>query len=258
MILNFLTVSLLAASPVPVGNPGEWATSLDYPIESLQKEQEGTVKFKLVIENTGIPRECTILQSSGHIPLDNRTCEVLMARARFAPAGNEGYGDTANYENQIRWSLPQGDFDLNMLKGKAPGFCGFGMSLSDPATTKFMVVQDQTLADHGRILIAISNDSWPIRDKEKIAEAIKVSSPRYSFWNNATAIENGFLLFMDATHVRKFINSYPVTAAIYRGDARIGSVSLLGLQKEYGKFVACTNARKANQSVIVTNSRPAG
>jgi protein TonB len=58
----------------------------DYPPEALKNQWEGDVVADLTIDPDGHVAKCTIARSSGHDVLDEKTCEVLKARARFTPA----------------------------------------------------------------------------------------------------------------------------------------------------------------------------
>jgi TonB family protein len=60
---------------------------LAYTPHALRHEQEGRVTVQLLIGRDGVPRDCRILMSSGHAPLDRNTCETL-SLARFAPPLN--------------------------------------------------------------------------------------------------------------------------------------------------------------------------
>jgi protein TonB len=63
----------------------------DYPPEALSNHWEGDVVVDLMIDREGHVSKCIIFQSSGHEALDEKTCDVLKGRARFAPAqGSNG------------------------------------------------------------------------------------------------------------------------------------------------------------------------
>ncbi len=93
----------------PTTNPGTWVTSDDYPARAMREEREGTTGFRLSYDDSGLPKTCEIVSSSGHADLDTMTCDLTMSRARFQPgkdrAGNPMGG---TYSNRIRWSIPAG------------------------------------------------------------------------------------------------------------------------------------------------------
>jgi TonB family protein len=98
----FLVAALSALVGVPLGNPGEWVSTDDYPQIALQQELQGTVGFKLTIAKDGVPQACDIEQSSGHAVLDETTCKLLVQRARFAPDNA-----ASSYRSRVSWRIPQ-------------------------------------------------------------------------------------------------------------------------------------------------------
>lgn len=229
-----------AASPIPTGNPGEWATTIDYPPAAMFNRQEGIVAFKLVVNNDGTPSQCTIVESSGHPVLDTKTCELMMDRARFAAAGDEGYTVKNTYQNRVSWNLPPIDFDLNALSSKTDGFCGFGLSLNGPGPTKISLVQDRNLFNRNRVLVAILNDAWAITRSDKIADTVRVVAEKRSFWNQPQAIDSGFLLAMDPVHTKSFAESNPQAALIYKGKIKIGQIDMRDFRAKYREFENCS------------------
>jgi protein TonB len=92
----------------PKGNPGNWATTNDYPSRALREEREGTTGFRVTIGTDGRVTDCQITSSSGHADLDAATCENVRRRARFNPAKDgEGNPTTGTYSNRIRWVIPK-------------------------------------------------------------------------------------------------------------------------------------------------------
>src|SRR5205809_4750429 len=57
----------------------------DYPAEAVRNHWEGTVVADLTISVKGLPTACRIVKSSGHKVLDDKTCELLITRAKFLP-----------------------------------------------------------------------------------------------------------------------------------------------------------------------------
>jgi TonB family protein len=72
--------------PIPSGNPGNWATTMDYPARALAEQREGTAKFRVDVDATGKVTACQITGSSGHTDLD-------------AIAGN--------WASSVRWVIPE-------------------------------------------------------------------------------------------------------------------------------------------------------
>ena len=58
----------------------------DYPGGAAARGAQGSVDVRLGIGTDGLVRSCTVVHSSGHADLDERTCKVLRERARYQPA----------------------------------------------------------------------------------------------------------------------------------------------------------------------------
>jgi protein TonB len=92
----------------PKGNPGNWATTNDYPARALREEREGTTGFRVTVGPDGRVVDCQVTSSSGHADLDAATCENVRRRARFTPATDgEGNPTTGTYSNRVRWVIPK-------------------------------------------------------------------------------------------------------------------------------------------------------
>lgn len=98
------------SGPAPLGNPGLWIQPNDYPGISMQNHEEGTVGFRLTISPSGLVANCEVTVGSEFPALDEATCRLVSARARFKPATDatgkpvEGY-----YSSRVRWKLPEGN-----------------------------------------------------------------------------------------------------------------------------------------------------
>lgn len=92
---------------VPKGNPGNWATTNDYPSRALREEREGTTGFRVTVGPDGRVTDCQITSSSGHPDLDEATCSNVRRRARFTPALSGGQPTTGSYSNRVRWVIPK-------------------------------------------------------------------------------------------------------------------------------------------------------
>ena len=57
-------------SAQPKGNPGNWATTNDYPTRALREEREGTTSFRVTVGPDGRVTSCDITGSSGSDDLD--------------------------------------------------------------------------------------------------------------------------------------------------------------------------------------------
>lgn len=93
--------------PTPSGSPQSWVLNDDYPKAALRARMEGTTGFALQIDAEGRVTGCTVTSSSGHALLDDTTCSLLTARARFTPAENaQGVKIASEWRSRFRWELP--------------------------------------------------------------------------------------------------------------------------------------------------------
>ncbi len=92
----------------PKGNPGNWATTNDYPSRALREEREGTTGFRLTIGPDGKVLDCVVTRSSGSSDLDEAACSNIRRRARFDPAKDgDGNPTTGSYASSVRWVIPK-------------------------------------------------------------------------------------------------------------------------------------------------------
>lgn len=92
----------------PKGNPGNWATTNDYPSRALREEREGTTGFRVSVGADGRVTSCSVTSSSGSPDLDEATCSNVTRRARFTPATDgEGNPTTGSYSSRVRWVIPK-------------------------------------------------------------------------------------------------------------------------------------------------------
>ena len=101
-------IQTVTTPPPPKGNPGNWATTNDYPTRALREEREGTTGFRVTVTPEGRVGSCEITSSSGSPDLDEAACSNITRRARFAPATDgEGNPTTGSYSSRVRWVIPK-------------------------------------------------------------------------------------------------------------------------------------------------------
>jgi len=92
----------------PVGNPGEWFSTDNYPPDAIRKGEEGRVVYFVNIDTSGTPTACYILTSSGSSSLDSGTCAVVMAKGHFKPAHDAaGKAVASTWSSAVRWEIPE-------------------------------------------------------------------------------------------------------------------------------------------------------
>jgi hypothetical protein len=95
--------------PRPIGNPGTWIVSDDYPFWSLVSGQQGLSQTVMSVDSAGRVASCSIAASSGSWWLDGTACRTLVARARFEP-GRDSRGCPIPFQvpQRVRWVIPRG------------------------------------------------------------------------------------------------------------------------------------------------------
>jgi TonB family protein len=105
----------------PIGEPSSWISNSDYPPAALAAMQQGTVGFRLTYGPDGVGKKCEVISSSGYPLLDDKTCSLMLSRARFE-AGVDESGEKLGgiYTSRLHWNIPKTEiFDLE--KHPVPG-----------------------------------------------------------------------------------------------------------------------------------------
>lgn len=118
MASKMLILALVLGAAIPAGamaqaQQGEaqdWQLLFKgYPPDALARGEQGTVGFKLRLDQDGNPTSCEVTQSSGFASLDSQTCRLILDHAEFKgvrdTAGNKV---SAQYVGAVNWKLPNG------------------------------------------------------------------------------------------------------------------------------------------------------
>jgi hypothetical protein len=90
----------------PKGDLGGVISADDYPRTAHREDQQGTANFIILIDEKGMPRDCTLIGTSGSAVLDSRSCGLIMQRARFTPALDpSGKPVRSSWKQAITWRL---------------------------------------------------------------------------------------------------------------------------------------------------------
>lgn len=101
---NIGAASRIASNPV--GELQGLISADDYPVTAQREDQQGTTRFLILIDEKGLPRDCTLLGTSGSAVLDSRSCGLIMQRARFKPALDQtGKPAKSSWIQAINWRL---------------------------------------------------------------------------------------------------------------------------------------------------------
>jgi len=117
-VLSLLVAMALAQTPPPskatppkpqgTGSLASLISEKDYPKESLDRGEQGSVGVLIHIDAAGSVSSCEIKTSSGYPALDTRTCEVIAQRAKFAPArDSEGRAAPGEWQQTVVWRLAE-------------------------------------------------------------------------------------------------------------------------------------------------------
>lgn len=99
---------MMAVGPKPKSAPGNWVTDEDYPSSDMRDGNEGVTGFRLEIGTDGKVTACNITSSSGFSSLDNKACQMLLRRGRFAAAKDtEGNPIVSAYSSRVKWQIPK-------------------------------------------------------------------------------------------------------------------------------------------------------
>jgi protein TonB len=90
-----------------LGNLGSYFSTDDYPASALRERAQGTTVFTLTIGEDGRVARCVVIASSGSDALDQATCRILTARARYSPARDQNGNPTTGVDSgSVTWRLP--------------------------------------------------------------------------------------------------------------------------------------------------------
>lgn len=104
-------------------NPAAVITYQDYPEVAQRRSEYGVVSVMLNVSAEGKVISCAVTETSGSELLDNRTCVLFRARARFDPAvdGNGApisakYPTAVSWGNDTKFSTTKIEFDLKVSR----------------------------------------------------------------------------------------------------------------------------------------------
>lgn len=109
--LLLLAASISAPTPAePIGDPGTWITTADYPTAEAGVNATGETVAGLLIDNKGAVTDCRVKTSSGSETLDATACALLKARGRFHPARDgKGMAVDSIRDQRVLWKLEGGN-----------------------------------------------------------------------------------------------------------------------------------------------------
>ncbi len=101
-------IASLLRPVAPIGNPGSWVHSSDYPSYLLRQGKLGVVRFRIDVDEAGKVTNCAILRRTGEEAFATMTCEMLMHRSQFLAAlDRDGRPVKSFWISGINWLIPQ-------------------------------------------------------------------------------------------------------------------------------------------------------
>jgi TonB family protein len=112
VLSSLLLIALLAAAAEPTPARGDLQrlfSADDYPLIALNNDEQGSVTVRIKVDRSGFVGSCKVIKSSRSQALDEQTCSVLRARARFEPATDaRGRPAEGVFFQTITWKLDYG------------------------------------------------------------------------------------------------------------------------------------------------------
>lgn len=101
-------IAAQSKAPKPIGSPGNWLTTVDYPSASLMRGHNGIVQFRLDLDEAGKILGCHILARTNPDEFADVSCRALTRRAKFEPALDAtGKAMKSFYISKIRFIIPE-------------------------------------------------------------------------------------------------------------------------------------------------------
>ena len=87
-----------------------------YPPRALAAREQGSVKFRVEIDEKGIVQSCKVTGSSGYERLDDETCTLVVEHAKFRPVlDGEGIAREAVHDGVVNWRIPGGSAPIKLV-----------------------------------------------------------------------------------------------------------------------------------------------
>lgn len=114
MLLNLLFVAAAFAGADSVSASNQSAGSnfkefifSQYPPRSLAAGEQGSVKFRVEVDEMGNVQSCEVTASSGYDRLDDETCNLIVEHAKFKPVlDSDGKAREALHDGIVNWRIP--------------------------------------------------------------------------------------------------------------------------------------------------------
>lgn len=90
----------LRRGPVAKDGARGWFVADDYPSNMVKGNYQGTVNYRLIVDETGKPKSCHVQRSTRPKEFDITVCRVVMKRGKFQPALDAAGNPVASFWSQ--------------------------------------------------------------------------------------------------------------------------------------------------------------
>jgi len=90
----------LQRGPVAKDGGEGWFVPNDYPTNMVRGNYQGTVNYRLIVDETGKPKSCHVQRSTRPKDFDETVCRVVMKRGQFEPALDASGKPVASFWSQ--------------------------------------------------------------------------------------------------------------------------------------------------------------
>jgi hypothetical protein len=93
-------------SQEPSGDLRKLFNSDDYPFVAILKEEGGSIRIAMLVDEKGKVADCTVIKTSGIASLDAMSCGIIKERAQMKPAvGLDGKPAKGGLTQKIVWEI---------------------------------------------------------------------------------------------------------------------------------------------------------
>lgn len=90
-------------------NLSEVFDDANYPFLAQGRSDEGRVQFRVSVDAQGVATGCVITEAAAANTLNQPTCDLILAKARFAPARDRrGRAVASTFTRRVVWTLQNG------------------------------------------------------------------------------------------------------------------------------------------------------
>jgi TonB family protein len=117
----YVPSQLFPRSPYLNSYGWNYPTAADYPTKAEMEGRTGTTYVDLFIDSSGSVSDCKVTATSGHVDLDQKSCEIAKERAKFSPAFDVlGQPSIGRSSTGVVWALAHSEVAANSAHYTVP------------------------------------------------------------------------------------------------------------------------------------------